>query len=125
MRLLFVETQVFTRRLKALGLEPELRQLQSRLLTHPDLGDLDPGTGGLRKIRLGDTARGLGRRGGPRVHYLWLPRHDVVYLMFVYRKGELDSLDPEQKRQLRATVERITAEWDRRPAATHLEREGT
>lgn len=114
MRLLFVETGVFTRRIQALGLESELRGLQGLLVQTPDAGALDPGTGGLRKVRMGDSARGIGKRGGARVHYLWLPEHSVVYLMFVYTKGELDTLKPDQKRPLRAAVEAIKAEWNRR-----------
>ncbi len=114
MRLLFVETVVFTRRMQSLGLEPELRGLQNLLLLSPEAGALDPGTGGLRKLRLADSARGIGKRGGARLHYLWLPEHSVVYLMFVYTKGEMDTLEPDQKRALRATVEAIKAEWNRR-----------
>ncbi|MFN2316500.1 MAG: addiction module toxin RelE [Gemmatimonadales bacterium] len=118
MRLHFVETRVFTWRVQALRLEGELRALPHRLIEHPDAGDLDPGTGGLRKIRLGDPARGKGKRGGARVHYLWLPNHAVVYLMFIYTKAEADSLEPAQKRELRMVVDRIKSEWDRRAAAS-------
>jgi hypothetical protein len=121
-RLYFVETRVFTRRLQALGLEPELRALQQHLIAHPDAGAVDPGTGGLRKIRMGDPGRGQGKRGGARIHYLWLPNHAVVYLMFIYTKGEADSLEPAQKRELRAVVDQIKAEWDRRAAGATVPR---
>lgn len=116
MHLCFVETRVFTRRLQALGIEPELRALQQHLLTHPEAGTLDPGTGGLRKIRLGDPAKGQGKRAGARVHYLWLPHHAVIYLIFIYTKGEAASLSPAQQRELRRVVDQIKAEWDRHAA---------
>ncbi len=80
------------------------------LLTNPTAGDLDPGTGGLRKVRLPDPTRGKGKRGGARVHYLWLAHRDVIYLMFAYAKGEHDTLSEQQKKELRTVVEAIKKE---------------
>jgi hypothetical protein len=57
------------------------------------------------------SARGKGKRGGARVHYLWLPTHQVIYLLFVYGKHDQESLDLEQKKQLKRLVEKIKAEW--------------
>ena len=74
MSLEFVETKVFTKRVAALGLEDQLRELQLELLANPEAGATDPGTGGLRKVRMADPTRGKGKRGGARVHYLLL-RH--------------------------------------------------
>ncbi len=102
--LTFVETTAFTKRLAALGLEESLRELQLALLENPEAGDVEPGTGGLRKVRLGDPARGKGKRGGARVHYLWLAHKSVVYFLYVYSKNEADTLTAEQKRELRAVV---------------------
>ncbi len=81
-RLVFVETSVFTKRIARLGLEDALRGLQLSLLENPTAGDLDPGTGGLRKVRMTDPTRGKGKRGGARVHYLWLPHRERIYLLF-------------------------------------------
>jgi len=69
----FVESTSFTSRIVRLGLEDDLRQLQIELIEKPERGALDPHTGGLRKIRLSDTARSKGKRSGARAHYLWLP----------------------------------------------------
>ena len=105
--MVFVETAVFTRRIARLGLEEGLRDLQRELLQNPTAGDLDPGTGGLRKVRMGHTGRGKGKRGGARVHYLWLPHLNRVYLLFVYAKDEADALSGEQKRALKIVVQAI------------------
>jgi len=113
MRLWFVETLVFTRRIDRLGLEEDLRRLQAALLANPEAGATDPGTGGLRKVRMAASSRGKGKRSGARVHYLWLPPHGVVYLLFVYGKDELDALEPARKKQLKRVVEQIKAEWGR------------
>ena len=107
--LTFVETRVFTSRVVRLGLEEPLRQLQRALLENPAAGRVDPGTGGLRKIRMADPERRKGKRGGARVHYLWLPDAHIVYLMFVYTKDESESLTPAQRRSLKAVVDRIKA----------------
>ena len=106
----FVETRAFTARIERFGLEPALRNLQLELVQNPERGDTDPGTDGLRKIRMPDPSRGKGKRGGARVHYLWLPHVRRVYLVFVYGKGEQSSLTKAQKKQLRSIVEQIVAE---------------
>ncbi len=108
--LTFVETTAFTKCLAALGLEESLRDLQFRLLENPEAGDVEPGTSGLRKIRLGDPTRGKGTRGGARAHYLWLRHKRVIYLLYVYSKNEASTLSAEQKRQLRDIVARIKQE---------------
>ena len=110
--LTFVETIVFSKRISALGLEEALRGLQLELLENPEAGDVEPGTAGLRKIRLGDPARGLGKRSGARAHYLWLPHRGLIYLMYIYGKHEASGLTPEQKKQLREVVAKIKRSGD-------------
>ena len=114
MNLTFVETTVFTKRVQSLGLESGLRELQAELCAHPDLGDLDPGTGGLRKIRMPDAFRSKGKRGGARIHYLYHPKSALVYLLFVYGKDELTTLTVAQKKKLKAVADAIRAEWQAR-----------
>ncbi len=108
--MVFVETAVFTRRITRLGLEGALRGLQLELLENPTVGDLDPGTGGLRKARMADPTRRKGKRGGARVHYLWLPHREVIYLLFAYSKDEAGTLSEHQKKALREVVESIKVE---------------
>ena len=110
----FVETNVFTRRVVSLGFEEPLRELQLLLLRDPGAGAVDPGTGGLRKIRIGDPGRGKGKRSGARVHYLWIPDASLIYLAHVYSKDEADSLTQAQKKQLRTVVYAIKREWSER-----------
>ena len=114
MNIMFVETRVFTKRVTNVGLEAGLRELQEDLLANPEAGRLDPGTGGLRKIRMPDKGRGKGKRGGARVHYLWRSDKRLVYLLFVYGKDEADTLTPDQEKELRAVVVAIKASHERK-----------
>ena len=111
MNLHFIETKGFTHRIQELGLEAVLRALQAELSANPMSGDLDAGTGGLRKVRVPDPSRGKGKRSGARVHYLHLPDSAVVYLLYVYSKDELASLTAAQKKALKKVVDAIRAEW--------------
>ncbi len=106
----FVETHVFTKRIMRLGLEQPLRELQMELRANPKAGDVDPGTGGLRKVRVADPGRGTGKRGGARVHYLWVPSRELIYLVFVYSKGEAATLTKYQRTALSRIVRQIKRE---------------
>lgn len=105
--LMFVETSVFTKRIGALGLDDALRELQLELLKNPEAGDIDPGTGGLRKVRMPDPSRGKGKRSGVRVHYLWLQQKRRIYLLHIYAKNEAVRLTADQKKQLHVIVQQI------------------
>jgi hypothetical protein len=107
---LFVEAPAFTRRVVHLGLEEDLRLLQNWLNLDPRLGDIDPGTGGLRKIRMTDSPRGQGKQGGTRVHYLFVPDREIIYFVNVYPKDELVTLTPAQKRVLREVARTVAFE---------------
>ena len=105
----FVESAGFTKRVLQHELDDSLRILQLTLVEQPAAGDVDPGTGGLRKIRMADPLRQKGKRGGIRVHYLWLRDRKRIYLLFLYSKGEQDSLTKDQKDALRQVVRLINA----------------
>ena len=63
----FIETSLFTRQIKSIATDDELKDLQKELIAWPDKGDLIQQTGGLRKIRM--AAGSKGKRGGIRVIY--------------------------------------------------------
>ena len=48
----FIETPIFTKQIKAIATDDELKDLQIELIAQPEKGDLIQGTGGLRKIRM-------------------------------------------------------------------------
>lgn len=107
--LTFVESPVFTEQVGAVWSDEELSAFQRDLAAYPALGDVIPGLGGLRKVRW--AAKGNGKRGGARIIYLPLPRAGIVYLFYVYTKGDMSDLSAEQKRRLLKAVAAIKAEF--------------
>jgi hypothetical protein len=98
----FVETPVFTKRLKDLLEDEEYRTLQVALLLRPEQGPLIKGGGGLRKIRW--APRGIGKRGAVRVIYYWRPGELVFHMLFAYAKTAQEDLTPDQLRVLARIV---------------------
>jgi hypothetical protein len=49
--LVFIETPMFTRQIKLIATDDELKELQKELIESPGKGDLIQKTGGLRKVR--------------------------------------------------------------------------
>lgn len=70
MKLVFLETPLFTRLLGDYLTDESYRELQRALMENPEMGDVMPGTGGFRKVRWEDARRSKGKRGGLRVIYL-------------------------------------------------------
>ena len=98
----FVETPVFTKRVKALLPDEDYRTLQIALLLRPEQGPLIKGGAGLRKVRW--APRGAGKRGGVRVIYFWRPDDQAFYMLFAYAKTEQEDLTPDQLRILARVV---------------------
>jgi hypothetical protein len=82
--------------------DEELRAMQAAILADPGQGDLIPGSGGLRKIRV--AASGRGKRGGARVIYYWRVSAAICYLLLAYPKNVMDNLTPEQLKLLAQAV---------------------
>ena len=100
----FVETSVFTRRMKGLLEEEEYRLLQLHLVLQPQAGAVIRGSGGLRKMRWSLGSRG--KRGGVRIIYFWLKERRRIMLLLIYPKPERDDLTRHQLKVLRKIVER-------------------
>jgi hypothetical protein len=101
----FIEAPAFTRHLSDYLSDDNYRDLQAKLATNPDMGDLMPGTGGLRKVRWADARRGKGRRGGLRVIYYHFKSDCQIWLMTLYDKDEAADLTSKEKKALKASIE--------------------
>lgn len=108
--LTFIETPIFTKRWKDLGLTEEaLRLLQNELIENPQKGDMIQGTGGVRKVRI-PVERNKGKSGGGRVIYLDLLIYEEIYLIYIFTKKEEANLTQEEKKAIRSAVKRIKEE---------------
>jgi mRNA-degrading endonuclease RelE of RelBE toxin-antitoxin system len=101
MKALFVELPAFARNRVHYLSEEEFRHLQDLLLHDPEMGDVIEGTGGLRKLRFGNSRRGKGKRGGLRVIYFWWQTGRQIWLFTLYSKGEVSDLSSADKKVLK------------------------
>lgn len=101
--MIFIETPIFTRRVKELMDDASLGNLQSRLALDPSSGDIIEGTGGIRKIRV--AAKGHGKRGGARVIYYHFVSASQIALLMIYPKNEQQDLTADERKALKAVVE--------------------
>ena len=103
----FIETPMFTRQIKQIATDDELKELQKELIESPDKGDLIQKTGGLRKIRM--ATGNQGKSGCARVIY-FLATAEVIYLVMAYPKSTKDSLTDAEKAELKKLTQRLKDE---------------
>ena len=106
MKATFVELPPFERyRTEYLDDDAFLR-LQQLVMLNPAVGDVIPGTGGLRKLRFADEQRGKGKRGGLRVIYYWWDKGSQFWLFTIYNKYEMSDLTGPQRQVLREMIKK-------------------
>ncbi len=103
----FIETTMFTRQIKQIATDDELKELQKELIESPDKGDLIQKTGGLRKIRM--ATGNQGKSGSARVIY-FLATAEVIYLVMAYPKSTKDSITDAEKTELKKLTQRLKDE---------------
>lgn len=122
--LLFLESSVFQKWVRKNHLGAAVARLRIALTENPDAGDVIPGSGGLRKIRMAGAGRG--KRGGFRVVYVLMVERTVAYLIRGYSKSEQEDMTADELADcVRMAVEvRSIAERHAREARAAAE-EGT
>jgi hypothetical protein len=104
MKAIFVELPAFERHRENYLDDHGFRQLQLVLMAHLEAGGLIEGTGGLRKLRFGDSRRSKGKRGGLRVIYYYWTGGPEFWLFTLYDKDESLDLTPRQRALLKERV---------------------
>jgi len=94
-------------------LTPEERDAVIDLVAYePTCGNVMPGAGGLRKVRIGRG--GMGKRGGARVVYYYREDRMPILLLALYAKNEKGDLTVAEKKEFVALVKEIVAQWKRK-----------
>jgi hypothetical protein len=93
--------------------EDRQRLERARELTHDDMVALEQsiladvqGTGGLRKIRVGQRSVARGKRGGVRD----VPRRGVTHLVAIFGKREKSDLSQAERRAVGVLVKQLKEE---------------
>lgn len=106
----FIQTHSFSKQWDDLGLpDSDLRALESLLLSDPESGDLIPGSGGARKLRI-QVVPTRGKRGGGRVIYVDYLDLEKLYMLSVYSKSEKSNLSPSEVSQIKNMIGSIEEE---------------
>lgn len=100
MEKLFFEVAAFTAWVVRFLSDEDYAVLQGLLRTNPEAGDVIPGTGGARKIRIPDRGRGKGKRGGARVLYLHIPEVNWIWFLKGFSKDMQEDITPLEKKHL-------------------------
>ena len=96
------ETDIFVRYAADLWADDERNEFIVWLASHPEAGDVIPGSGGCRKVRW--SRPGTGKRGGARVIY-FLAHDAAIWLLIVYAKSKFDNLPAAFLAKLRSEIE--------------------
>ena len=86
----FLEAPLFTTLVGEYVTDGEYAALQQALSEDPDLGDVIPGSGGVRKVRW--VIQGRGKRAGIRVIYYLRLQQATIWMLTLYAKNETESI---------------------------------
>ena len=92
--------------------EEERDELISYLARNPVIGDLVPGTGGIRKLRLG--LEGRGKRGGARIIYYFHSADIPLFALTAFAKNERADLSQEDRNNFRRLTKLLVETYRRR-----------
>ena len=101
----FIEAPAFSKYVHDYLQDHDYASLQQYLVQSPEAGDVIPGTGGLRKLRWRDQARGKGKRGGLRIIYYLFLSDQQIWFLTIYDKNEAADLTSNEKKGLRQAIE--------------------
>ena len=106
-----VETPTYLKAAEALYSEAERASIVTTLANDPEAGDVMPGTGGFRKLRL--ARAGMGKRSGARLMYLYGGEDFPVFLITVYAKAEKGNLSKAEQNTLAKMAKSFFADYRR------------
>ena len=99
----FVETPLFTRLVQEYLSDDEYALLQRASIADPRIGDVIPGSGGVRKMRWRVASRG--KRGGIRIIYFLRLAQGQIWLLTLYAKNVTDTIPAHVLKQIKAEID--------------------
>jgi hypothetical protein len=99
----FVEAPLFTKLVGGYLTDEEYAALQHALAANPELRDVIPGSGGVRKVRW--RAGGRGKSGGVRVIYFVRSQQGVIWMLTIYAKNVAETIPAHVLRRIRKEIE--------------------
>jgi hypothetical protein len=94
----FIESSIFERILSVYLDDDEYSDLQQFLMQNPEVGELVPGSGGVRKVRW--ARPGMGKRGGLRVIYFVRYQPNEFWMLTLYAKAKREDIPAHILKQL-------------------------
>lgn len=102
----FIQTSTFEKQWDEIGLTDEdLCRLELEIMSNPQIGDVIPGTGKLRKMRF--AVGNKGKRGSTRVCYVDFVIIDTIYLFSIYEKNKKENLSKEERNNIKKMIDRL------------------
>ena len=80
-------------------LQEDFDNFKKELAQHPEMGDMIPGTNGVRKARLKSASHG--KRGGSRICYYDINHKNEIFLLLVYLKNQQENLTSDEMKILK------------------------
>jgi RelE toxin of RelE / RelB toxin-antitoxin system len=94
-----VETPSYIARAGKLFSERERADIVAMIAEDPLCGEVMPGTGGFRKVRV--RREGMGKSGGARVVYIWRRDKFPIFLITVFPKNKKANLTKAERNALK------------------------
>ncbi len=101
------ETDYFSKYCFLYWTQQEYEEFKVFIAANPDAGDVEPGAGGIRKVRW--SSGGKGKSGGVRVIYYNRLASGQIWLLTLYSKSNIKQLD---KKTLKQLVELLNDSFD-------------
>lgn len=99
----FVESRIFTRIVADYLSDDEYARVQASLAANPEAGAVVAGSGGVRKLRWGQSGRG--KRGGVRIIYYAKRDDRVIWMLTIYAKNEAQAIPAHILRKIREEID--------------------
>lgn len=106
-----VETPAYLSHADRLFSEEEKEAIVDQVSADPRCGVVIPGTGGIRKVRVGFGGRG--KRGGARVIHLFGGDDAPVFLLAVFAKNEKADLTAAERKALAKSATGMLTDYRR------------